>query len=179
MPKENHYRFPLTERNLQIPEVTPQRYDGAGSGLRYDGIYGIGSYTDAANTPVVLDKPQPFIELTIHNPVVPLQPIEQLLNPSDNQFFNLGIKTLDLLVTGHYFQRYDQRVKDYNSGKIGSNGQPTTYDEFVQATHRRALDRICDPNWFGLGGQMNIVSSGMPTRAVTLLDRAVGSAITV
>ena len=116
---------PIDRKGIyQIPDLTPKRYDGPSTGQEYGWTYGIGSYKEFSG-PVVLNETDSFIRLNeAQLSSTPVETIEEQLNPNDYLISKIIIKGLDLLVTGGYFERYDQRVQEYNEGKI------ETYEQF-------------------------------------------------
>lgn len=72
--------------------------------------------------PVVVDaNALPPYDIAINGPDMDAPPaprqISPILGPEDGLLATIGIKAFDLIIASGYFERYDQRVAEYNAGK--------------------------------------------------------------
>ncbi|MEA9606616.1 polymorphic toxin-type HINT domain-containing protein [Xanthomonas campestris pv. plantaginis] len=112
-----------------IPEVTPRRYEGPTADQGFGWIHGMASY-NVSGIPVNLDAalvPPGAITVSDDNtaPVTPLS-YKEFLDPNDTLVGGILYKGMDLIFTGGYMERYDDRLKQLNHGEL-------TYDQLVSA----------------------------------------------
>ena len=78
----------------------------------------------------------------------------QLLNPSNSLLGRIVLGGIDLLLTGGYQGRYDDRVKEYNAGKI-------TYTEFANSNFADVLaTSYATQVTFGVGKITSVAAAG-------------------
>ncbi|TXT38223.1 MAG: hypothetical protein FD135_3044 [Comamonadaceae bacterium] len=153
--------------------AVPARYDGAVSGQYFPWIYGIGHYNDP-NLPLVLAKADlrtSYLTLVPEEaPGTPVKTLAQTLNPNDYLIASIVLKGFDLLISGGYMERYDQRVEQYNKHEL-------TYDQFVQANIKDALfTGFATVATFGVGGKLLSVAANAKSLTGKFLGGAASGA---
>jgi len=158
--------------NFSGQVAVPARYDGKSAGEYFGWTYGIGTYRDTGERVILSGDhlPDPIITLTaLQVPDVKLETFAERLNPDDALIARYILGGLDLLVTGGYFQRYDERVRLYNQGKGG------TYDDFVRANVTDAFaTAFATIVTFGVGNKISVVASGASTLYGKILGNVAG-----
>jgi hypothetical protein len=156
----------------QIPAATPQRYNGLGKDEYFGWIYGIGAYADPhvrINVGAAAPSMPRITVTSLEPPADRVQTIEDLLNADDSMVAEFILKGFDLLVTGGYFQRYNERVQQYNRGEIKS------YDAFVEANVKDALfTGFATVATFGVGSKILAVTSAASTLTKQIMGNVAG-----